>query len=514
MRSSDGDAYLVTGAAGFLGSHLTFRMLEQGQSVIALARAAGDRSALERLEALARVLDWRGDWPPPGLTVVETDLDEPWLGLGPWEATALLRRSKEVIHAAARVDFAAHRRDEILHTNAWSLAAWLPLLVRTGTPFNLVSTAYVAGEGTGQALEEPVREARWRNPYEESKILAERWVLDELAPTGVPWRILRPSILVGDSATGRAASFPTVYVLWELLDGLRRGLDEKPGDEPLRLRVRCDPQASLALVPVDYVVDAIRALIARPRTREQIFHLTPNWAPTLESLGDLMASWFAPLAPEAASPESFEAEPADRRERLLARGLRIYEPYLSCRTRFDTRRIRRALTGTGLAPPEIHGRLLKRLVDHARRMGWGRRRSHETLSGGLASGLDEAVSFFDRYLPAWLGDPLLPGVRSLTVTFEVALTDLSGFVRSVEIRGGRLVRVGEERDDAACRYELPSDVFRSIAAGKLDPREAFFTRKTEIRGDLEAGLAVATLMIDFFRRYPYQGLEPSAACVS
>lgn len=512
MRSSDGDAYLVTGAAGFLGSHLTFRMLQQRQSVIALARPQGNRSALERLEALAGALDWRGDWPPPDLTVVETDLDEPWLGLGPREATALLRRSKEVVHAAARVDFAAHRRDETLRTNAWSLAAWLPLLVRTGTPFNLVSTAYVAGDGAEQALEEPVREARWRNPYEESKILAERWVLAELAPTGVPWRILRPSIVVGEAATGRATSFPTLYVLWELLDGLRRGLDEEPGDEAVPLRVRCDPQASLALVPVDYVVDAIRALMARPKTRDQIFHLTPGWAPTLESLGDLMASWFAPLAPEAASPESFEAEPADRRERLLARGLQVYEPYLSCRTRFDNRRIRRALAGTGLAPPEIHGRLLERLLDYARRVGWGRRRSGETTSGGLAAGFEKAVGFFDRYLPAWMGDPLLPGVRSLTVTFEVALTDLPGFVRSVEIRDGRLVGFGEERDDAACRYELPSEVFRRIAAGKLDPREAFFARKTEIRGDLEAGLAVATLMIDFFRRYPYQSLEPSAAC--
>lgn len=514
MRSSDAEAILVTGAAGFLGSHLTFHLLRQGLAVIALARGDGERSALERLEALAGVLDWPGEWPPRELTVVETDLDEPWLGLGPREATRWLRRSREVIHAAARVDFSEHRREEILRTNAWSLAAWLPLLVRTGTPFNLVSTAYVAGDGVDEAREEPVRDARWRNPYEESKVLAERWVLDELAPTGVPWRILRPSIVVGDSATGRAASFSTVYLLWELLDGLRRGLPEEPGDEPVRLRVRCDPRASLALVPVDYVVDAIRVLIGRPRTRHEIFHLTPNWAPTLESLGDLMASWFAPLAPEAASAESFEEEPADRRERLLARGLQVYEPYLSCRTRFDTRRIRRALAGAGLAPPEIHGRLLKRLLDHARRVDWGRQREPREARDGLAVGLDEAAGFFDDYLPAWLGEPLLPGVRSLTVTFEVALTDLPGFVRCLEIRDGRLVRLGEERTDAECRYELTSRTFRCIAAGRLDPREAFFRRRTEIRGDLEAGLAVATLMIDFFRRYPYVDASAPTSCVS
>lgn len=507
MRSSESRPFLVTGAAGFLGSHLTFGLLERGVPVVALARADGERSALERLEAAAGLLDWRGEWPPRELTVVETDLDEPWLGLGPVEATTLLRRCREVIHAAARVDFSESQREEIFRTNAWSLAAWLPLLRRTRTPFNLVSTAYAAGRGVAVAREEPVHDPRCRNPYEASKVAAERWVFEDLAPMGVPWRIFRPSIVVGEAATGRATRFSTVYVLWELLDGLRRSvLDPEDGDDPspVPLRIACDPRASLALVPVDYVVDAVRAILLRPGTVGGIYHLTPEAPPTLDRLGRWMASAFAPLVPEAASPESFRTHPADGRERLLARGLGVYEPYLHCRTRFDTYHVRRALHGTGVRVPTVDETVWDRCVAYARQVEWGRslHRSRSNADGGSRAVREEAEIFFDVHLAAWLGDRLLPEASSSTSTFEVALTDLPGFVRSVEVRDGRLVRVAGARSDAACRYELDSRTFRRIASGRLDPREAFFTRQTEIRGDVEAGLAVATWMIEFFRRYP------------
>lgn len=507
MKSSDSRPFLVTGAAGFLGSHLTFGLLERGLPVVALARADGERSALDRLEAAAGPLDWQGEWPPRKLTVVETDLDEPWLGLGPVEATTLLRRCREVIHTAARVDFSESQRERTFRTNAWSLAAWLPLLRRTRTPFNLVSTAYVAGRGVDVAREEPVCDPQCRNPYEASKVAAERWVFDDLAPLGVPWRIFRPSIVVGEAATGRATRFSTVYVLWELLDGLRRSvLDRGDGEtSPVRLRIACDPRASLALVPVDYVVDAMRALLLRPATVGGIYHLTPDAPPSLDRLGRWMASAFAPLAPEAASAESFEAEPADGRERLPARGLGVYEPYLYCRTRFDTYHVRRALHGTGVRVPTVDETVWSRCLTYARGVDWGRSPSRPRSvpdRSSRGSRRDEAEIFFDVHLASWMGDLLLPGASSLTSIFEVELTDLPGFVRSVEVGDGRLVRVAGARSDAACRYELDSRTFRRIASGRLDPREAFFKRQTEIRGDVEAGLAVATWMIEFFRRHP------------
>jgi hypothetical protein len=149
---------------------------------------------------------------------------------------------------------------------------------------------------------------------------------------------------------------------------------------------------------------------------------------------------------------------------------------------------------------------LVKAVDYGRRLG---RRPSDPEPQAPASAAADAYcrSFFDDYLTRWTGRPLLPDVRRVNVTFEVRVTDLEGFRRIVEVRGGELVRVGEAGAAAECVYEMGSEVFRRIAAAELDPREAFFARRTEIRGDVEAGLRLAALMVEFFRRNPYGGPE-------
>lgn len=520
--------HLVTGAAGFLGSHLAVELALSGARIYALARGRDGSSASERIGRLRDYFRPRGIWPPPGLTVIEGDVEEPWLGLGQRPARRLFGELDEVIHCAARVDFSEARRRQVMATNVAALEGFLPLLAGGGPVFNLVSTAYVCGATERVARELPVpAERTFRNPYEESKALAERFVLRRLAARGIPWRILRPSIVVGEATTGRTRSFNAIYLLFQLLDQLqksdrrREGRNEEKGNGP-RLRIRCDPDSALSLVPVDWLTAAIRVLVSRQETQNEIFHLTQPRPMAHRELGKVLSRLFDPLRLDAATDEDFESEPPSPRETLLQRGLRIYDAYLDRHPRFDDRNTRRMLEAAGLGCPPVNEIWLGRLLGYARSAKWGRGPRLETENNGTSTGgprrvthggPDDLRRFFDHHLQAFRGRPLLPGTRRVDAVFEVQLTDVPGFRRTVEIRNGELQRVraggtpattgATEAPKADCRYELPSGVFRQIVSARLDPREAFFTRRTEIRGDMEAGLRVASLMVDFFRRHPY-----------
>ena len=105
--------------------------------------------------------------------------------------------------------------------------------------FSYVSTAYVAGEPGGLFREDELAVGqRFRNPYERSKFEAELALRSE--GRDLPLQILRPSIVVGDSSTGRTSSF---NVLYGPLKALARGAvrDSRParcarGHRPRGLR--------------------------------------------------------------------------------------------------------------------------------------------------------------------------------------------------------------------------------------------------------------------------------------
>ena len=87
-----GDAILVTGATGFLGSHLVAALLRQTQrEVLCLVRARDDASAQTRL--------------PERVRAVAGDIGEPQLGLTAERYAALQLRVGSIFHCAAAVDW-------------------------------------------------------------------------------------------------------------------------------------------------------------------------------------------------------------------------------------------------------------------------------------------------------------------------------------------------------------------------------------------------------------------------
>lgn len=174
---------LVTGAAGFLGSHLTELVREGGERPRALVRPG------ERVEALA-----------------DFDVDIHWGDLGDRASLeSALRGVDRVLHCAAR-------------TGPWGPAgeyeranvSGLETLVRAALAAGVrrlvhVSSITVHGNDVGGAADEaaPLREEP--NPYSRTKVAGERLLERMIRDEGAPVTIVRPGWIYGPRDTASFA---------------------------------------------------------------------------------------------------------------------------------------------------------------------------------------------------------------------------------------------------------------------------------------------------------------------
>ena len=248
--------YLVTGGTGFLGRHLLERLLRRPDATVhVLVR----ESSAGRLGALAASL-------PGGerLSPLVGDLSQDGLGL-----TAARRKGlgpvDHVVHLAALYDMTAD--DEAnRQTNVEGTRRVVELAAALGAGcLHHVSSVAVAGEHPGRFTEAMFAEGQHLpSPYHRTKYEAEQLVREQSA---VPWRVYRPSVVVGDSRTGDIDKVDGPYYLMKAL----AGLGDLPGVS--RLPLVGPDLGSTNLVPVDYVVDAMDALMHADGLDGRAFHL-------------------------------------------------------------------------------------------------------------------------------------------------------------------------------------------------------------------------------------------------
>src|SRR5688500_3392084 len=99
---------LVTGATGFLGSHLAYRLLEEGHRISVLARGSKSTSARARvLDALEKVAGSDNGFRErlAQVEILEGDISQSDLGLSPDSVHAQTAKIDEVWHCAASLSF-------------------------------------------------------------------------------------------------------------------------------------------------------------------------------------------------------------------------------------------------------------------------------------------------------------------------------------------------------------------------------------------------------------------------
>ena len=326
---------LLTGGTGFVGMGVLARLLERGDEVICVVRGNDpDGRLTAALDIIgvagasrARARALRGD------------------------VTEKLRRVPDVdsvVHCAASVSFGLPL-DEARRVNVDGTRHALAAAERADARYVHVSTAYVAGDHRGVVSEADLdRGQRFRNTYEQTKLEGEALV----AKSGVDAVVLRPSIVVGESATGWTPTFNVLY--WPL----------RAFDRGLLSAVPAAPRARVDVVPVDYVAEAIvHVARSRPDVRGALHLVAGDDAATVGEIVDLAAATLDRPRPRSAA--------LDPRLGGTPEGAR-YLPYFGMELRFDDTRARDVLGPAGIAPPPLAD-YFGRLMAFARRARWGKR---------------------------------------------------------------------------------------------------------------------------------------------
>jgi long-chain acyl-CoA synthetase len=360
---------LLTGATGFLGREMLLHLgkEEPDTNLTLLVRGKDDEDARRRGDKLVNeVFGASASAMKQRVRTVRGDIEKERLGLdaGAWDRLA--KETRAIIHGAASVSFTLPI-EEARNVNVGGTRRILDLAKAAGARLDYVGTAYVAGERRGVAKERELDVGQtFRNTYEQTKMEAETLVRSRMGEQKIA--IYRPSIIVGDSKTGRTASFKVLY--WPLKLYAQGFAKIAPGRRTTPVDV----------VPSDHVVEAIAALRKREDSIGQTYHLAAGTErdSTIGELTVLASRFFRVRKPLFVDPRYFIdwVRPlVDRfawgkfKHKMVT--ARVYTPYLNLDLRYDTTNARTALRGTGIEVPAVAD-YFQTLFDYCLQTDWGR----------------------------------------------------------------------------------------------------------------------------------------------
>jgi NAD(P)-dependent dehydrogenase (short-subunit alcohol dehydrogenase family) len=349
--------YFVTGATGFIGRHLVERLLRREGYCYVLVR----EGSTEKLQTLITQ-----KWAPAIPTAVERikpvigDLAKPRLGISDETLAELHGKVDHFFHLAAVYDMTAdEERNRVANVEGTRHAVGLANSLEVGC-FHHASSIAVAGMYEGLFREDMFDEGqKLEHPYHLTKFESEKIARSQ---TSVPWRIYRPSIVVGNSQTGEMDKIDGPYYFFTAIKMARHYL---PGWFPL-----IGPEFGYTnIVPVDYVAAAMDHIAHEPALDGLIFQLCN---PRPQRSGDVINAFaeaaHAPKLSMRIDSKLIQALPKGTFSMLMqlpaAKGVRRsiladfgipdeILSYIGLTAEFDTRDAERALDGSGIMVPAL-----------------------------------------------------------------------------------------------------------------------------------------------------------------
>lgn len=263
------NSILVTGATGILGARIVKELLDKTTcKIYCLVRAASEHEGMARIRAAIGIygeecLDerMRGR-----VTAIPGDTQLPGLGIAP--STSRMLSVDRVIHSAASVNlialYHALRKPNVVATeNVAKFSAQLQAPIIHVSTHGIFGTKAFERDAIFKETDLDIGQEFRFFYYAKSKFDAERIVRGH-ADAGLPTIIVRPGDIFGDSQTG-AYPLRTRRDADVFYDIFKTAID---------LGVAPFNDDYFDLTPVDYVAQAIVALMLDPECYGKTFHLT------------------------------------------------------------------------------------------------------------------------------------------------------------------------------------------------------------------------------------------------
>jgi thioester reductase-like protein len=343
-KKPPGRSILFTGFPGFIGQHLVSLLLEDPDVTLYLLV---ERRFLKKAGGLLAAFGAQAK----RTRIVVGDITRENLGIEPAERVELEREITVIYHLAAVYSLNVPR-DVAYRVNLngtqriLDFAKELPKFRR----LNYFSTCFVAGNRHGTVLEEELdRGQTFKNYYEETKFLAEKEVRARM--TEIPTAIFRPGVVIGDSRSGEIDKYDGPYYLIRAFVELeRRGRLPFLGPVLGLARSRCP----FHLVPVDYLVEAVRAIAARADSTGRTFQVVDPSPLSFDRIFDLLMKHFGVSPPPVRLPIGwvklfFQIPGVEQYSRIP---LQVFD-YAETEIRFDSSNTLAMLRGTGISCPRL-----------------------------------------------------------------------------------------------------------------------------------------------------------------
>ena len=369
--------FFITGGTGLLGTNLIPRLLTNfpSSAITLLVRGESQSQVDQRVKAIVSQIekDEQMTTLSERIDGIRGDVSLDDCGLQQSDIERIVQQTTHIIHGAATIRF-DHPIDEARAINCGGtrrLLAMAQMCVERGNlkRFVYIGTSSVSGRRGGHIYEHELEAGQqFFNTYEQSKMESERIVRDHF--DRVPSTVFRPSIVIGDSRTGKTSTFNVIYIPLRLIQkGL---LTYVPGT----------PETQLDLVPIDWVSDAMAHILKTEASVGGVYHITagPDRAAKLHEVVLHALEYFDSHTPlknprtmEFVTLEEFDRRRARMtgREEALMGQLDTLLPYVSVDRLFDSQHADALLEGSDIVFPRFVD-YSDRILEYCVRTRWGK----------------------------------------------------------------------------------------------------------------------------------------------
>ncbi|WP_281322126.1 SDR family oxidoreductase [Flavobacterium aestivum] len=260
---------ILTGATGVLGSHVMYEILElfiknnnNDDKLYIIARNKGNNTALDRVNELLSSTYTPNLLKAKGLKKLHEYLEIIDVDLASIKDTFSEKiKGAYFIHSAGYVNLSTDEdlKEKIFDENAKITKALFTIFHPFIKKFIYIGTAFSSGIRKG-LIDNDFHNLDFtpehRNAYEDAKFHSENFIAQECKKLGLPFQILRPSVIGGKMLGNENNYFIPKYMVFYLLAKFFHFTSQRKGEQE-NVRFIINEETGLNIIPVDYVAKVI-----------------------------------------------------------------------------------------------------------------------------------------------------------------------------------------------------------------------------------------------------------------